>query len=106
MVGIFQKINLLLDIYKNMYGNVQIVNLRASEKQHCCNYQAVRVDGTCMYSCGHVHVGVHMCRLQVGTGSFSIAFSMNELPEFIIDWAGWLVSSRDCSVSRHPWLTF
>lgn len=29
MLGSFQKINLLLDLYKNMYGNVQIVNLRA-----------------------------------------------------------------------------
>lgn len=105
MVGIFQKINLLLDIYKNMYGNVQIVNLRASEKQHCCSYQAVCVCGWHMYvvvwtcSCGCAYV-------QAGTGCFSIAFSMNELPEFIIDWAGWLVSSRGCSVSRHPRLTF
>lgn len=62
MVGIFQKINLLLYIYIYMYGNVQIVNLRASEKQHCCNYQAVCVCGWHMYvfvwtcSCGCAYV--------------------------------------------------
>lgn len=106
MVGSFQKINLLLDLYKNMYGNLQIVNLRASEKQHCYNHQAVVcVDGN-VCTCVDTFMWVHMCRLQVGTACFSIASSMNERPEFIIDWAGWLVSSRDRSVSSHPWLAF
>lgn len=86
MVRSFQKINLLLDLYKNMYGNVQIVNLRASEKQHCCKLPSclcVWMAHVCIYV--DMFMWVHMCRLQVGTGCLSIAFSMNELPEFIID---------------------
>lgn len=89
-----------------MYGNVQIVNLRASEKQHCYNHQAVCVWMAHVCTCVDMFMWVHMCRLQVGTACFFIAFSMNELPEFIIAWAGWLVSSRDRSVSNHPWLAF